>query len=120
MAEWLRKFPPVTVRFWIYENGGWVKLALMDGDAIYRLTGGPTDEGYHREGTTWSRSGGMVYRSWWTDGRDCDGRYETEGRDECPITELRTEQSYDGEVDLPNWGNRRTSQRDHTAEAAGY
>ena len=117
-----------SARFWVWANGGWVKLSLQDGETLSHDVGYPTDEGYHRESTTWAVRYGHVMRIHETEGRDCDGRHSSHTEHRCRIALLadmvsRREQDNDGEeVRIPRWERigRRCHVRDYTAEAAGY
>ena len=113
----------MAVRFWVYANGGAVRLTLAPGQSLEHVEGGAHAEGWYREGCQWmlSPDGLTVEREYWTDGQDCDGRLSTDGEDVTPVADLAAGYRDDGEgVTYPVWGSGRTSQRDEHAEAAGY
>ena len=102
---------------------------MRPGQTLYCQSGHSTEEGYHAEGETWTQEGEIVTREWWTEGRDCDGRLDRQGRDECPLDQLHELAPYitDGDqadvwagVTWPNWQQVASSQRDEYAEMAGY
>jgi hypothetical protein len=88
-------------------------------------------KGDHEEGW-WSRQetyefDGVVVRSYIeTDGTDCDGRMQNFSEYHCAVSNLATFPGwYNGRQDdtaprMPAWESGPKSQRDHTAEAAGY
>lgn len=125
---------PKTVRFWTIHHGSPVRLALQDGQEIRHGYRAPTDEGFHAEHSTYRREAGRVTLEWRSEGRDCDGRVSAEG--ECSFAEGEAqakritngeyiegigggEEYYPGLL-FPQWEQGESSQRDHTAEAAGY
>lgn len=138
-----------NARFWIYHHGP-VKLTLRDGaPSLSHAEGGPTDEGWSASGATYWLDGDIVYREWWDDGSDCDGRLSHSGRNTCHVSRLaalhagtcrkchntRTYLEPDchrprfcpwclGVIDwterYPDWAVEEQSQRDYQAEAAGY
>jgi hypothetical protein len=66
-----------TARFWVWENGGWVKLTLKPGEERSRYHSCRTEEGYAADCVTWTSTEEGVLRESATDGRDCDGRYSS-------------------------------------------
>lgn len=125
-----------NARFWVYVNGGPVKITLRPGQQLSWSCGGPTDEGWSRESETWGYDCedhvGEVFRQWCHDGRDCDGRLTREGEDVCDLADLRREwpgglddmsqAERDGwrDVRWPAWRKAKSCQYDEYAEAAGY
>lgn len=118
-----------NARFWDYVGGGWVKITLRPGEELIRDTGGPCDEGYSYKREGWTHERDHVAYRWASDSRDCDGRYQDDGKLCCPLADLRARDALDPELPdattgpwrwLPVWGRARRSQRDFTAEAAGY
>lgn len=115
------------VKFWEWINGGWVRIKLPENGTLTHDVGGPTDEGYHRESTTWAERSGRVLRTIDSEGRDCDGKHESHTEYECPASMLSHMESTRMTEDelpvfIPKWGRiaKRCHVRDHTAEAAGY
>lgn len=110
-----------NARFWVFVNSGYVKLTIPPGVTLSHSMGGQTGEGAHWEATRWEYEDGVVTEEWDEWGSDCDGRYERYVSRSCPVTELTWDVSMsDGVPDRPNWIVRDHTQRDHTAEAAGY
>ena len=90
------------------------------------MSGGPTEEGYSRSTQTWSLDVecGCVRYSCDSTSRDCDGRHEDYSDFTCDFDKLAAlESEQDGQplpFKLPAWTCTTKTQRDHTAEAAGY
>jgi hypothetical protein len=79
----------------------------------------PHEEGYSFESYRWTFDGETVYRDWANGGRDCDGRIEYTGEDECPIADLAAHvtefRAY------PEWRESKPVRvYDQYAQAAGY
>lgn len=117
---------PRTVRFWTYETavGGWVRLALRDGQALRYCSNRPHSEGYHREYTEWERDGERVICRSSVYSSDCDGRHEYHTESYFHIDDAEADSVVDFEtgeyIRKPLWQAGATSQRDAYAEAAGY
>lgn len=116
-----------NARFWTWTNGGPVKLTLRPGQSLTWHTGGPTDEGWSSETTTWSYDihWAAIRQRWKTVGTDCDGYLQRGGADICPIHALadinRGPDLVDGR--WPAWQRDpegQAWQRDRYAEAMGY
>jgi len=128
--------PIKTARFWVWHKESYVRLALKDGQDLSTHDGGPCDEGYSCESTKWSRDGNTITQEYAEWGRDCDGRHEYHSTRYADIHELEVnaqyatigdEDSFDEPEDTrriicrtPNWTREERSQRDYTAESAGY
>ena len=146
----------MNIRFWTLVNGSPCKLTVntdtdggrwSHGRKISHSSGGPTDEGWSASGSEYYFADGGVYREWWADGRDCDGRMSTQGTDFCradmlqdrvvvECLECHDSNTYShgdtigscpcGSDSLgiigfyPEWSRVDSSQRDYAAEAAGY
>jgi len=83
------------------------------------------DEGWSSEWERYTLDGDTVQREWCSDGTDCDGRLSRSGEDSCPVSELATRVPYgyteeNAPFRLPEWREEDRSQRDYSAEAAGY
>lgn len=120
-----------TLRFWAWINGGPVKLAMQPGESIEWTEGGPCDEGYsytyERLAYDSDDAPGLLLSETTTNALDCDGRRDTSQTSvtdshhlaEIPDAEGFTD--HDGRrIMYPQWRERRSSQRDYSAEAAGY
>ena len=103
----------MNARFWVYTAHSLAKLTLRPGQLLRYVEGGYTDEGYSWTETTWLHEHDRVLRRKVTEARDCDGRMDYFSEHE--LTNLRPE-----EEDCPNWHRLHISQRDYSAEAAGY
>jgi hypothetical protein len=110
----------INARFWVYANDSLVKLTLKPGQVLRHVEGGYTDEGYSWTETRWEYDDFdcKLLRSKTTESRDCDGRMDYFSEYECGLIELNY--SRDGEEDYPDWKVLHRSQRDYSAEAAGY
>ena len=118
------------VRFWAWVNGAPVRLSLRPGESLSWATGRTTDEGWRREGFDWAADDAGVTRYRWANERDCDGRADWGTEDYCPADRLavieppgwgfdRSGRGWDG-LAWPAWVPVDRTQRDHSAEAAGY
>lgn len=116
----MRHATPLTARFWSYVLGGWVRLALRDGETLTHSTGGPCDEGCHYETYSWSRDGETISFSSQQWGRDCDGGYERSHEATCAIWDLAARDSFEDTHGTPQWEKVDSRQRYYAAEAAGY
>ena len=110
------------VRFDLWENDGWVRLQLADGQALSWGRSCPTDEGWRSEWTRLVREGNKIRCEYGTDGRDCDGRLSTYGLLTADIrTDLAEEVAPNGQtVRRVRWHHVSASLRDYSAEAFGY
>jgi len=109
----------LTAKFWIDHNGGTVRLKIRSGQTVSHSYGGRTDEGYSYTGESYSFDGQTVTCEWGTDASDCDGRIQHGGEAYCDVAELAAGYAEDG-IAFPAWQHGEYSQRDHSAEAAGY
>lgn len=114
----------MNARFWVWVNGGWVKLTLRPNHDFQWATGGVADEGYSFTAEQWTHVGDGVEWESHTWGRDCDGRHESNCDVFCALDKLAsvaiTEPREGDPPALPNWVRLRSGQRDYTAEACGY
>jgi hypothetical protein len=78
----------VNVRFWVWINGGWVRLTLRPGQTLEHCKHCRTDEGWSAEWTRWTHDWDQVVRESVSDGRDCDGRLTEDWMDFCPFERL--------------------------------
>jgi hypothetical protein len=113
----------MNAKFWVYANGGLVRLKLKPGQGHTWWRAWSHEEGWSSESITWSYPKGMmqIYRTNETDGTDCDGRLSTCTETYCPLDRLHAwpNQDRDGAA-LPAWERLSSRQRDYSAEAAGY
>ena len=110
-----------NARFWAWWNDGWVKITLKPGQQLSACGGGRSEEGWSQYGESWLHAGDRVERSWFTDGRDCDGRLQHYGDDYALLEDLAPANAGEFEEMLaPRWQDSHTSQRDEFAELAGY
>ena len=115
-----------NVRFWTLIHGCPVKLTLSIEQSISWGCVEPTEEGWSSEYGQWYFDGEYVYREWFTDGRDCDGRLSTYQHQLCEPSKLKAWKDPGNAcgqpfgVDFPYWEDIDNSQRDYQAEAAGY
>jgi hypothetical protein len=115
-------------RFWTYHRG-LVRIKIDKGQTLHHSHGGATDEGYHWEWDRYFFDGKTVFHEIDTDSRDCDGRYDYHGESRCDVDDLNkgaTEEVINGGGEVieiyhfPEWRHGKESQRDYSAEAAGY
>ncbi len=111
-----------NARFWVYINGGPVRLTLKPGQSLEWDRWSRTDEGWSYEYECWLFSGDKVYRVSDDDGEDCDGRLSHSYKTVVDLKDLASG-SPDGTVAgvfYPLWSRVKASQRDYSAEAMGY
>jgi len=114
-----------NARFWFWYNESWVKLTLEPYKQIWFDEGGPNEEGYSYTHTTITHDGDGVGMEVNTRAKDCDGRLDAYANYFCPLDELQS-RLMENHPDwpeippLPEWDRRGASQRDYSAEAAGY
>lgn len=114
-----------TLRFWVFLNGGYVRITLPPGDKVVGRVkcddaGG---EGFSRNVQTWERHPemrGHVLRKVTESGRDCDGPYRTGYEMACSYDRLARILCTFTEARTPDWQHLDSYQRDYAAEAAGY
>ena len=121
-----------AARWWEPVNGSWVKITLRPGQSLTHHTGGETEEGYSYTTEQWDFDGRTVERFSFTRSMDCDGRGSSEYGQSCPVERLGTgphlwlgwNPDHTDRIDpsrrRPDWQDDRASQRDYSAEAAGY
>lgn len=111
-----------NARFWVYVNGGDVKLTLRPGHGLSWGRSWSHEEGWSSEEYTWryKKGSGTVWRLTATDGTDCDGRLSTCTESYCRLDRLQSHQVDDSPIRHPDWERLSSRQRDYQAEAAGY
>lgn len=132
-------YPRLTARFWTWwhptthprhelrSDGSLVKLSLRDGQRRTVKTYAPDEEGWSSCVEVFWREGDHIYSRVITDGRDCDGQMSTDRTFRCHLDHLASERDPDDlkrwndqMIGTPDWQEVKSSQRDYTAEAAGY
>jgi hypothetical protein len=106
-------------RFWIWWNGAPVRITLHGSDLFEVHTSARTEEGWASQSETFWLRDDYVQRESATDGVDCDGRLESFTRYRCHVSQLAAGDPFDSD-EFPAWERLRRSQRDYSAEAAGY
>lgn len=111
----------MSARFWIYWNG-WTKITLRSSRPFTIYHYGRTDEGWEQITETYTYDGYVVCCERSVRARDCDGLLECNSEHRFTVSAPREETMLDdGEVIMhPVWHRQSASQRDHTAEMAGY
>lgn len=116
----LRESEP-TIRFWVSVHNNFVRLSLRPSQTRRHSEFEYTDEGFERNSRSWTHKGDRIVESSYHKARDCDGLYEGWTVRECEADQMtaRTSEYAPGYL-LPEWEHISSSQRDHSAEAAGY
>ena len=130
------------MRFKADINDGEVTLTMKPGDTIKHGWHEPTDEGYGGGSVTFVADIEGVYRTYYTYGKDCDGKVESVSVDFCPWVELKAydgrrkqlgyanvvedgvtyhEMQYEPDPGWPNWQEYESSRHyDQYAQAMNY
>lgn len=108
----------VTFKYWI--GGVFQLIQLSERLAVEFHEGGPTDEGFSFTCYKFTLEPGLVRLEVSTEARDCDGRIEVYNEYTCPIDKLESVLSPLDATRIPEWECVDCSQRDYSAEAAGY
>lgn len=122
-----------NARFWVYINGGPVKLTLRPGQRLSWHRAWSHDEGWSSESHTWEYEDHFVIEYIENDGTDCDGRLTQVSSWLCNVELLKSghkpfcdewltaeEREFYVDVVYPQWERVSASQRDEFAEAMGY
>lgn len=113
----------MNIRFWFWWNDSPVKITLKP-NHVYRFgTWKNSDEGWDSKDEYLCYDGKKVGRESVTDGADCDGRLSTSATFICSVLALSSFHPDLKEakgLGFPSWERRSASQRDYSAEAAGY
>ncbi len=111
----------VNARFWVWVCDGWVKLTLRPDQTLSHAMSAPTDEGWESKSTIWTHQGDRVSQYSERASRDCDGLCDSQCETSAPLSALAAiEGSEPDDPCRPDWREIRSSQRDYSAEAAGY
>ena len=110
-----------NVRFNVPTGDAPIVLTLRPGQTLRHYAGGPTDEGWSSCEQAWffDPRDQCVYLDRVNDGSDCDGRLTHSVSVCCHASRLAAHHGRDGNR-YPKWEQLRASQRDYSAEAAGY
>lgn len=109
-----------NARFWIWENGDWVKLTMRPGQTITRYWRMPCDEGWASAYSQYQFNGSHVLVECESDGCDCDGRLTDSRLFVCPLANLKAIEADEDRPARPEWEKVRARQFDEYAEMAGY
>ena len=101
-----------------------VRLYLRPGKPKRFHWKGETDEGWSSIDVEFRRVGKWIYRTWASDGRDCDGRLQEYSITRwCPALGFNSFPNLDGSpgrARYMNWERCEEYQRDESAERMGY
>ena len=76
------------VRFWHYGVNEPVLITIKAGQTLSHTTGGPTDEGWHRDLYQWDFDGEFLRREHVSDGTYCDGRMTDFAECLCHVSQV--------------------------------
>jgi len=109
-----------NARFWVWYNGGYVKLVLRPSEELSVYIHGQTEEGYRSEQTIWAHNGTNVaeFNAWCE--RDCDGTASSQSEVVADLDQLAVNLDAEENVMRPNWINFREECRDYAAESMNY
>ena len=107
-----------TIRFWHWDQAP-VQITIGEGECLRHHRSTPTDEGWSSSTTTWVYESGVLYETYETAGRDCDGGHRYHQERSCPADQARAGKPQDGVV-YPAWRDGRASVQDEYAEAMNY
>jgi len=111
----------VTARFWIYWNGGVVKVTLAPGESFELSESHPTDEGYSATYERYEHAGDCVVREISHSGRDCDGGHGEHREEEARMDALSDVFNEYVGISYPAWQTLRPTRcYDQFAQMAGY
>jgi hypothetical protein len=110
-----------NAKIWIMPFAEPVKIKLRPGQTLKWSHYSRDEEGGSFEANEWSWDGERLVSRGYFSGTDCDGRVDRSW--EGVTTEKDFQVNSDGihpEVKYPKWDDVEESQRDYSAEAAGY
>lgn len=108
-----------AIRFWHYGIEP-VLIRIKAGQTLHHYTAHATDEGWTSEANEWEFDGTTLTCRWYTDGVDCDGRLSRSGESSCRVEDVMSGHTDEDGRTFPAWDRGESSQRDFSAEAAGY
>lgn len=106
---------PTNARFWIFHNGGYVKLVLCPGNSLHCHRSGWNGEGMSWEEDTWTHEGDCIRNDWGRGGMDCDGCHRETGTCYCRLDRLASHPRWTGDDDAVPKGLRDPSPPSHIA-----
>lgn len=111
-----------NARFWIYWNGGFVKLTLRPEQSVEMAHSEPNDEGgYSAKYESYRHDGDGVYNEWERSGRDCDGSHSEGGASFASLDKLAVVGHEEEKLLTPEWEKARNTRcYDQYAEAMNY
>jgi len=110
-----------NARFWIFWNGGMVKLTLTHGQKLSLCAGGPDEEGWHAHRHKYEHCGSRVESTIFVEDRDCDGDHSEERHFFSKLCNLRANYEGYGSLLLPIWERKGHARcRDQFAESMNY
>jgi hypothetical protein len=121
--------PIQTARFWTWLNDGWVKISVPIDKPMTWGKSWNNGEGYSCEHNTWEWDGSHLTENSGYSGTDCDGRHSSQSNRFVEPERIKSVQCFawwDNEkfpilgMFMPDWTEGKRSQRDYSAEAAGY
>lgn len=107
----------VSFNYWM--GGEYAVIILGEGEHQSYSEGGPTEEGYDYTHISFTHEGDKIVMGIENTGRDCDGRIDCSSEFTCDLDKLAGHENPDG-ILVPIWERVSASQRDYSAEAAGY
>ena len=147
MKHRLDPFNPPNVRFWTWWNDGLVKITLKPDQRIELSRSSRDEEGWSSSAEIFTHDGDEIVSECYSDGTDCDGRSSSSSNFWAPLAAMNKRPCFHW-VDLhelkradpsipawhveipqfhegrpmtgPEWIKGKSSQRNYSAEAAGY
>lgn len=110
----------MNARFWTVAHGSPVKITIKPGQELVHIDFNYHDEGWSREVNQWIHCGDHVAMWITSEGCDCDGRSEWSADLTCPMDRLAANYHEGTGIHYADFKRERSSQRDYSAEAAGY
>lgn len=112
-----------NARFWLWVNGGWVKVTLKPATSLRWGESHATEEGYHFERISLEYDGDTVYFEEYYGGRDCDGELENTIQYACALENLRSDPHEINAfevIDRPVWKKQSHRVYDQYAQMMNY
>ena len=109
-------------RFWVYANGGFVRLELLPGRYHHHTSFRYTEEGFEKRTRRWHHDGTHIIEESYQRSRDCDGLMEWWDSRSAKVEELSAfvNEEFAPGLRQPLWRHNKGRQRDHAAEAMNY
>ena len=117
---------PQAATFKIFDSEAekWVDLTLQPGETKELHAGGKHEEGHSYQYWTYTHEDDHIRCEYDSSDRDCDGATSDHCVTVCPLDRLKASPAEpDNQWPLParpDWQRESSSQRDYSAEAAGY